>query len=100
MFNPESLKLNVWSDVVTVFYVVSYILDPLIIVYEFKFLTSTFVQFLVTASTIIFTIDIIVTIFTASINEDDPMLDDYEVEEELESELFTSKDAAHSLRGR
>lgn len=83
MINPESLKLIVWNDVVTVFYAISYFLNPLIIAYEFKFFTSTVVKFLVTTSTVLFTIDIIVTIFTASINEDDPTLDDYEVEEDL-----------------
>ena len=83
MFNPESFSLIVWNDVVTVFYVISYFLNPLIIAYEFKFFTSTHVKFLVTTSTVLFTIDIIVTIFTASINEDDPTLDDYEAEEDL-----------------
>ena len=78
---PKSLTLIVWKDMVTVFYVISYFMDPLLICYEFNFFKSTFVRFLVTLSTIIFTIDIIVTIFTASINEDDPLLDDFEAEE-------------------
>ena len=76
MFHPESLKILVWNEVVGVFYIISYFLDPLIVIFAFEPLKFQSVRILMTMSTVLFLIDMIVTLFTAQINEQDLILDD------------------------
>ena len=76
MIHPESKWILIWNEIIGVFYMISFFLDPLMIVFAFQLLKYYSVRVLMALSSSLFVIDMIINLFTASINEQDLILDD------------------------
>ena len=76
MTHPESKWILVWNEIISVFYIISFFLDPLVIVFAFELLEYKSVRVLLVLSSSLFVVDMFVNLFTASINEQDVILDD------------------------
>ena len=100
MIHPESKWILIWNEIISVFYIISFFLDPMVIVFAFEFLQYKSVRVLLVMSSTLFVLDMIVNLFTASINEQDVILDDETAKRLDRCASISGRNSTKSLIGR